>query len=66
VGPVAPNASSNRSCFKCGQARNYANYCPNKAAHTTPAPMKQGQVSGGKSQALSDNQRQINHLEAKA
>jgi hypothetical protein len=52
AGPVAPNASTNRSCFKCGQARHFANYCPNRAAYTTLAPMKQGQASGGKSQAL--------------
>jgi hypothetical protein len=50
---VAPNASTNRTCFKCGQAGYYANYCPNKVAYTTPTLMKQGQVSGGKSQALS-------------
>jgi hypothetical protein len=49
VGPIAPNTSTNRSCFKCGQAGHYTNYCPNKAAYTTPAPMKQGQISGRKS-----------------
>jgi hypothetical protein len=49
IGLVAPNASTNRSCFKCGQAGHYANYCPNRASYTIPAPMKQGQVSGGKS-----------------
>jgi hypothetical protein len=64
VGPVAPNASTNRSCFKCGQAGHYANYCPNRAAYTTPAPMKQGQALGGKSQALSVNRGQVNHMEA--
>jgi hypothetical protein len=53
AGPVTPNTSINRSCFKCGQTRHYANYCPNRAAYTTLAPMKQGQASGGKSQALS-------------
>jgi hypothetical protein len=42
AGPVAPNTSTNRSCFKCGQSGNYANYCPNRAAYTTPASMKQG------------------------
>jgi hypothetical protein len=57
--PVAPNTSTNRSCFKCGQARHYANYCPNRAAYTTPAPMKQGQASGGKSQPLSVNRGQV-------
>jgi hypothetical protein len=49
AGPVAPSTSTNKSCFKCGQSEHYANYCPNKAAYTTPAPMKQGQASGGKS-----------------
>jgi hypothetical protein len=49
VGLVAPNASTNGSCFKCGQVGHYTNYCPNKAPYTTPASMKQGQVSGGKS-----------------
>jgi hypothetical protein len=46
AGPVAPNTSTNRSCFKCGQASHYANYCPNRAAYITPASMKQGQASG--------------------
>jgi hypothetical protein len=55
VGPVASNTSTNRSCFKCGQAGHYANYYPNKAAYTTLAPMKQGEASGGKSQPLSIN-----------
>ena len=55
AGRVAPNASTNRSCFKCGQSEHYANYCPNRAAYTTPAPMKQGQASAGKSQPLSVN-----------
>jgi hypothetical protein len=49
AGPVAPNTSTNRLCFKCGQAGHNANYCPNRAAYTTLAPMKQGQASGGKS-----------------
>jgi hypothetical protein len=49
AGPVAPNTSTNRSCFKCGQAGHYANYCPNRATYTTLALMKQGQTSGGKS-----------------
>jgi hypothetical protein len=49
TGPVAPNTSNNRACFKCGQSGHYANYCPNRAAYTTPAPMKQGQASAGKS-----------------
>jgi hypothetical protein len=40
--PVAPNTSTNRSYFKCGQAGHYANYCPNRATYTTLAPMKQG------------------------
>jgi hypothetical protein len=66
MGPVAPNASTTRTCFKCGQSRHYANCCPNKAAYTTLAPMKQGQVSGGKCQALSVNQGQVNHVEAEA
>jgi hypothetical protein len=57
AGPVAPNTSTNRACFKCGQPRHYANYCPNRAAYTTPAPMKQGQASAGKSQPLSVNWR---------
>jgi hypothetical protein len=43
---------------------HYAIYCPNMAALTTPALMKQGQASGGKSQALSVNQGQVNHVEA--
>jgi hypothetical protein len=34
------------------------------AAITTLAPMKQGHASGGKSQALSVNQGQVNHVEA--
>jgi hypothetical protein len=55
AGPVAPNTSMNRSCFKCGQSGHYANYCPNRAAYTTLAPMKQGQASAGKSQPLSVN-----------
>jgi hypothetical protein len=33
-------------------------------AYTTPAPMKQGQASGSKSQPLFVNQRQVNHVEA--
>jgi hypothetical protein len=66
VGPVAPNASTNRSCFKCGQAGHYANYCPNKVAYTTPASIKQGQVSGGKSHALLVNRGQVNHVEPEA
>jgi hypothetical protein len=37
AGLVAPNTSINRSCFKCGHAGHYANYCPNRAASTTPA-----------------------------
>jgi hypothetical protein len=64
AGPVAPNTSTNRSCSKCGQAGHYANYCPNRAAYTTPALMKQGQALGGKSQALSVNRGQVNHVEA--
>jgi hypothetical protein len=46
--------------------RHYANYCPNWAAYTTPALMKQGQASRGKSQALSVNRGQVNHVEAEA
>jgi hypothetical protein len=38
--PVAPNTSTNRSFIKCGQSGHYANYYPNMAAYTTPAPMK--------------------------
>jgi hypothetical protein len=38
----------------------------NRAAYITLAPMKQGQALGGKSQALSINQGQVNHLEAEA
>jgi hypothetical protein len=63
TGPIAPNTSTSRSCFKCGQSRHYANYCPNRAAYTTLSPMKQGQASGGKSQPLSVNRGQINHAE---
>jgi hypothetical protein len=32
AGPVALNASTTRSCLKCGQFGHYANYYPNKAA----------------------------------
>jgi hypothetical protein len=35
-------------------------------AYTTPAPMKQGQTSGGKSQPLFVNWGQVNHVEAEA
>jgi hypothetical protein len=63
AGPVAPNASTNRACFKCGQPGHYANYCPNRAAYTTPAPMKQGQASAGKSQPLSVKRGQAHHAE---
>jgi hypothetical protein len=63
AGPVAPNTSTNRACFKCGQPGHYANYCPNMAAYTTPAPMKQGQASAGKSQPLSINRGQAHHAE---
>jgi hypothetical protein len=66
VGPVAPNASTNRSCFKCGHAEHYVNYCPSRVAYTTLAPMKQGQVFGEKSQALSVNRGQVNHVEGEA
>jgi hypothetical protein len=66
TGPVAPNTSTNRSCFKCGQSRNYANYCPDRAAYTTPAPMKQGQASAGKSQPLCVNRGQVNLAEVEA
>jgi hypothetical protein len=45
---------------------HYANYCPNRAAYTTSAPMKQGQVSGGKSQPLSVSRVQVNHVEVEA
>jgi hypothetical protein len=55
VGPVAPNTSTNKACFKCGQSGPYANYCPNRAAYTTSTPMKQGQASAEKSQPLSVN-----------
>jgi hypothetical protein len=34
------------------------------AAYTTSAPMKQGQVSGCKSQPLFVNRRQVNHVVA--
>jgi hypothetical protein len=51
------------ACFKCGQSGHYTNYCPNRAAYTTPAPMKQGQASIGKSQPLSVNRGQVNHAE---
>jgi hypothetical protein len=64
--PVASNTSTNRSCFKCGQTGHYANYYPNRAAYTTLALMKQGQTSGGKSQPLSVNRGQVNHVEAEA
>jgi hypothetical protein len=63
VGPVAPNTSTNRACFKCGQSGHYANYCSNRAAYTTPAPMKQGQASVRKSQSLSVNWGQAHHAE---
>jgi hypothetical protein len=66
AGPVAPNTSTSRSCFKCGQPGQYPNYCPNRATYTSPAPMKQGQASGGKSQPLSINRGQVNHVEAEA
>jgi hypothetical protein len=64
--PVAPNTSTNRACFKCGQSGHYANYCPNRAAYTTPTPMKQGQASAGKSQPLFVNRGQANHAEVEA
>jgi hypothetical protein len=64
VGSVTPNASTNRACFKCGHTKHYANNCTNKVAYTTPALMKQGQILGGKSQALSVNSGQVNHMEA--
>jgi hypothetical protein len=63
AGPVAPNTSTNKACFKCGQSGHYTNYCPNRVAYTTPAPMKQGQASVGKSQPLSVNRGQVNHAE---
>jgi hypothetical protein len=66
TGPIAPNTSTNRSCFKCGKSRHYANYCPNRAAYTTPAPIKQGQASAGKSQHLSINRGQVNHADLEA
>jgi hypothetical protein len=66
AGSIAPNTSTSRSFFKCGQAVHYANYWPNRAAYTTPALMKQGQASGGKSQPLSINRGQVNHVEAEA
>jgi hypothetical protein len=66
VGPVAPNTSTNKPCFKCGQDGHYANYCPNMATYTTSAPMKQGQASGGMSQPLSINWGQANHVEEEA
>jgi hypothetical protein len=66
AGPVAPNTSTNKACFKCGQSGHYANYCPNRAVYTTPAPMKQGQASAGKIQSLSVNRGQDNHAEVEA
>jgi hypothetical protein len=36
------------------------------AAFTTPAPIKQGQTSAGKSQPLSVNRGQVNHAEVEA
>jgi hypothetical protein len=66
AGHVAPNRSTNRACFKCGQSGHYANYCPNRVAYTTPALMKQGQASAGKSQPLSVNRGQANHAEVEA
>jgi hypothetical protein len=66
AGPIAPNTSTNTSCFKCGQSGHYANYCPNWAAYTTLAPMKHGQASGSKSQPLSVNRGQVNHAEVEA
>jgi hypothetical protein len=36
------------------------------AAYTTQAPMKQGQASTGKSQPLSVNRGQVNHVEVEA
>jgi hypothetical protein len=36
---------------------------PNKAAYTTLAPMKQGQASGGRSQALPGNRMQVNQVQ---
>jgi hypothetical protein len=52
--------------FKCGHAVYYANNYPNKAACSTLALMKQGQVSGGKRQALSVNSEQVNQVQAEA
>jgi hypothetical protein len=66
AGPVTPSTTTNRSCFKCGQSGHYANYCPNRAAYTTPAPMKQRQASAGKSQPLFVNWRQVNHAKVEA
>jgi hypothetical protein len=63
AGPISPNTSTNRACFKCEQPGHYANYCPNRATYTTPAPMKQGQASAGKSQPLSVNRGQADHAE---
>jgi hypothetical protein len=66
AGPVAPNTSTSRSCFKCGQSGHYTNYCPNRDAYTTLAPMKHGQASGGKSQPLFVNRGQVNHVKVEA
>jgi hypothetical protein len=66
AGPVAPNTSTNKACFKCAQPGHYANYCPNRAAFTTPSPMKQGQASAGKSRPLSINRGQAHHAEVEA
>jgi hypothetical protein len=43
VGPVAPDTSICKTCFKCGEVGHYANNCPNRDAYTTQ--FKQSRVS---------------------
>lgn len=72
AGLVAPNTSSGKACFKCGEVGNYVNNCPNKDTYTTLVQTKQIQPSRNKSQALSVNRGQqnfscgkVNYVEAK-